>query len=372
MAQSHINLIELLYSSVCEEHHWEPALQALSTFVGGTAVVHMASNPARRIVTAAESIGAPEGQAAQFQAHYADKEIRLAPAMRYGVGIPLIDWQLLPMERIRSSVIYHEFLLPNDIPYLLAVWVRKGATESASLSFHGTKKRGPFTQLDADRLRSVIPHLLRVYEARQLLAKARATRFAYRHILDGLPFGVILLDALTRVIDATSPAERVLRENQTLGVFEGRIRARDPADQKILAGAIEAVCKTEETRAGATIRLRHNTRERLTLMVIPVPTDRLALMASSARCMVLVVDPRTKLQAHAAVLQKAFELTPAEAVLAAVLFRSPTLREASLTLGRTYNTCKTQLKSIYAKVQVSSQLELAQKIMLVTLASSPG
>jgi DNA-binding CsgD family transcriptional regulator len=370
MAQSRIDVIERLYSSVCEEHHWERALQALSTFVGGTAVVHMASNPVRKIVTAAEAVGAPEGQAAHFQAHYADKEIRLAPAMRHAVGIPLIDWQLLPMERIRSSVIYHEFLIPNDIPYLLAVWLRKGPTESASLSFHGRLKRGPFTELDADRLRSVIPHLLRAYEARQLLANARATRFAFRHILDGLPFGVILLDALTRVIDATAPAERVLRENHTLGYSEGRIRAINPADQKSLAGAIEAVCKAEGTSAGATIRLRNNTRECLTLMVIPLPTDRLPVMASNARCMVIVIDPRTKLQAHAAWLQGAFELTHAEAVLAVVLFRSPNLREASRALGRTYNTCKTQLKSIYAKVHVKSQVELAQKIMLVTLANS--
>ena len=68
--------------------------------MGGTAVFHIASNPARGVITASEAVGVTTEVVTQFQDHFADKEIRLAPAMSYGVGVPLIDWQLLRLDRI--------------------------------------------------------------------------------------------------------------------------------------------------------------------------------------------------------------------------------------------------------------------------------
>ena len=372
MDRARIDVIERLYAAVCEDSQWEPALQALSHFVGGAGVVHMASNPARGIVTAAEAVGVQPGQVRQFQEHFADKEIRLAPALRYAVGVPIIDWEMLSTDVLRRSVIFNEFLVPNGIPHLLGVWLQKAPTVSASLSFQGTGARGPFTVEDAERLRSVVPHLLRAYEARRLLTAARVTRFAYRHLLDGLPFGVILLDGAMRVIDATAPAERVLQENSALGYFEGRIRAIHLAEHKLLSGALEAVCKGITSSVGATIRLRQSSRERLTLTIVPVPKGATPMMGGCCRCMVLVYDPRTKVRVQASVLQSVFALTHAEALLAVELARSPTLRDAATAVGRTYNTCKTQVRSIYTKMQVNSQLELAQKIVLTSIANSVG
>jgi len=371
MDQARMDVIEKLYASVCDDQQWEPALRTLLAFVGGEGVAHMASNPSRNIITAAEAVAVPPTQLEQFQTHFADKEIRLAPAVAYGVGVPLIDWRhLVPVDQLRRSVIFNEFLVPNDIPYILGIWVKKTPTASASLSFQGSTKRGPFTDADAERLRNVVPHLLRAYEARQLLKSARATRFAYARLLDALPFGVILLDSGSRVIDLTAPAERVLRENFALGFFEGRLRAIDSTEQRLLSNAIDTVCRNTLASAGATIHLRRGCREQLTLMVVPVPRDTPAMLEVSARCMVILIDPRIRLRAQAVVLQRAFSLSHAEAWLAVEMFRSPTLRDAAIALGRSYNTCKTQMKSIYAKMQVKSQVELTQKIMIAAIANS--
>jgi hypothetical protein len=285
--------------------------------------------------------------------------------------VPLIDWRhLVPIDQLRRSVIFNEFLVPNDIPHLLGIWLKKTTTASASLSFQGSAKRGPFTEADAVRLQTIAPHLLRAYEARQLLKTARATRFAYGHVLDALPFGLILLDTGSRVIDLTAPAERVLKENFALGFFEGRLRAIDPTEHKLLSSAVASVCRNSSISVGVTLHLRPSQHEQLTLMVMPVPREATLGFGASARCMVIVLDPRLKLRANASVLRRVFGLSHSEAVLAVEMFRSPTLRDASLALGRSYNTCKSQMKSIYAKMQVKSQIELAQKIMVAAIVNS--
>lgn len=372
MEQLRISVIERIYASVCDEREWDPALQELSRFAGGVAVFHIVSDSARSSITSSEAVGLPTALVRDFRLHYAHQEIRIAPAAPYGVGVPLLDWQLLSLERIRRSAIYNEFLVPNDIPYLMAVWLKKGRTAAASLSFQRTIKQGPFTHADSQRFSTVIPHLLRAYEVRRLLMTARATQFAHRQVLDGLPFGVILLDESARLIEATRPAEHILRENRLLGYAKGGIHAMNPAQHHLLARAIDKVCRGSCSTASATIELRRTSDETLTIIVMPLPRTGIYVSSEAARCMLLVLDPRSRVQAHVSTVQCSLQLTRAEATLAVEMFRSPTLRDAAQKLGRSYNTCKTQLKSVYAKAEVRSQVELAQKIMLVSLTSSAG
>ena len=371
MEQSRLNLIERLYHTLGDEKAWAPALQELSAFVGGHAVFHMASNPARNVITAADAVGVSAEMVREFEMHYAEKEIRIAPAIRYGVGVPLFDWQLVPLDEIRRSELYNAFLVPHDVPYLMGAWLKKTPTNCASFSFQRHLRAGPFTHLEADRFLSIAPHLLRVYEARQLLAQARATRFAYRELLDSLPFGIILLDRDGRMLDATTLAEQVLRENTLLGCLDGRVRAIHQSEHLLLEGAIDTICKSNGSTMSATVHLRSRGQRCLTVFVLPVPRYSLGVLETHARCMLLILDSRVKLRARVETVRQALELTHAEAALAVELFRSPTLRDAAPALGRSYNTCKTQLKSIYAKLHVNSHVELAHKIMLVMLANSP-
>ena len=73
------------------------------------------------------------------------------------------------------------------------------------------------------------------------------------------------------------------------------------------------------------------------------------------------------MQANA--IQRSLDLSLAESKLALAIFHGLSVQHAARSLGRSYNTCKTQMKAIYLKTGCASQAELVKKIMLVGFAS---
>ena len=61
-------------------------------------------------------------------------------------------------------------------------------------------------------------------------------------------------------------------------------------------------------------------------------------------------------------------MTEAEAALASTLYSGISPREAADTLGLSINTCKTQLKSVYAKVNCRSHVQLVKKLTICMMS----
>jgi DNA-binding CsgD family transcriptional regulator len=79
---------------------------------------------------------------------------------------------------------------------------------------------------------------------------------------------------------------------------------------------------------------------------------------SAASC-ILVFTPVTRLKApEPDIIQALFDLTPAEARVAAGIAGGQTLTEIALDAGVSIHTVKTQLKAVFEKAGVSRQAEL--------------
>ena len=73
-------------------------------------------------------------------------------------------------------------------------------------------------------------------------------------------------------------------------------------------------------------------------------------------------------------VQAVMGLTRSEAALARELFVGKSLREAAQHLGRSVNTCKAQLKSIYTKTGCHTHVDLVKSLVMTALgerASTP-
>ena len=70
-------------------------------------------------------------------------------------------------------------------------------------------------------------------------------------------------------------------------------------------------------------------------------------------------------------LHRRFGLTPSEGQLAVHLATGETLRMASSTLGITYETARTQLKTVFAKTRTNRQTELVVVILTTVIFTAP-
>jgi DNA-binding NarL/FixJ family response regulator len=364
-------VVEGLYSSVMEESKWLEAMRGLIRHVGGNAAYRMVSDPRTAQVIETEPFDVDPEFNRLFEAHYTAKDVRIPAALDQNVGTPLLDYQLLDLSQLRRSEIYNDLLVPFDMPYLMGLWMRKSPTQFVSFSIESSLKHGPFHGESVERLRRVIPHLLRVSQARDLLARARLYQHHFRQMLDTLPFGLIMLDERGHVIEVSRLAEEVLSDGATLHYRQRVLHALNATDDGKLQQAIGAVSRKGIRGAGgSTLTLRRITHALpLTVIVLPAIIPELLATYPRPTAMLLLLDPERKVQSTIEIMQRALMLSHAESTLALALFNGFSLREAAARLGRSYNTCKTQMKSIYAKTGCASHIDLAKKIMQVSFVS---
>lgn len=92
--------------------------------------------------------------------------------------------------------------------------------------------------------------------------------------------------------------------------------------------------------------------------------------AFQARALVIVADPGDAVAADAQALHDLFGLTLAEARLANALSGGHSLESAAVLLQIQPATARTQLKSVFRKMEVSRQQDLVRLLTSLTIISS--
>lgn len=359
-----------LYESVLDEEKWFPAMQAIYRLVGGHGAFHIIADPSTGAVARSEQVGVDPAVNELYLQYYAGKEVRIPPALAHGVGEVVTEGTLLDRRTYERSEIYRDLLLPYDIPHIMAVWLQRTSRACQAFIVEAGRRHGPFQQDALKKFSAVAPHLIRAARIREALVSARRDRDIRMEILDRLPLGVIFLSETGAVIAASAYAEDVLREGNGLRIRQSRLHAEFPENDRRLQDGLFRTCSQSATPAsGATLAIRQRPpKSGLNVVVVPVtPSPGLTITPQSV-AMLIVTDPARAPRARAEVIREALRLTEAESRLATVLFTGASLREAAESLGKSSHTCKTQLKSIYAKTGCRSQAELAKRLLLVAVA----
>ena len=368
-----LSVIGLFYDSVIDEAKWPEALQSLADFAGGTGLGYVVADPIAGAIVHCESVSIDPKFNKLYLEHYSSKEVRLLPALPYEVGDVLTEVMLLERRTLERSEIFGELLAPCDVPHFMFAWLQKKPHAFQTLAIEGSERHGAFGREAVERFSRVMPHLVRAVRMRELLASVRQSHRAYSRVLETLPFGVVFLDEKGEVIRATAPAERVLRCANGLVQTQNRVRATHVDDnlrlQRVIQNTVRARCS--RTTPGSTIVIRRTNDQRsLVVTVIPVLSPEFLTITPHPAGLLLIVDPELTPRPRTALIQSALCLTQAEAALANTLFDGISLREAAEILGSSVNTCKTQLKSIYAKTGCRSHTDLAKSLLLTALGQA--
>jgi DNA-binding CsgD family transcriptional regulator len=176
-------------------------------------------------------------------------------------------------------------------------------------------------------------------------------------------FAVLALDRSLRVRGSNALAEEALRRQDGLRLRDGRLETLDPRDAPTLEKAIRQVSAPILGLASPDMDIairRPGTREPLKLSLTST-RGRATLPASldpSVALILLFRYERPGRRSGLGALGAHFGLSPAELRLTAELATGTALREAALRLGISYETARSQLKSVFSKTQTRRQVEL--------------
>jgi DNA-binding CsgD family transcriptional regulator/PAS domain-containing protein len=315
----------------------------------------------------------------QYLAHYARIDPRNAHAARLHAGVKVVDYDFTTEGEMARSEFYQDYLLPRDMGYVGAEMLVADPNCIAAVAIQRTRRQGPFEVGELDLLDRLAPHLTRALRLQTRFAALEAQRWADETLRDRLPFAVILVDERSRIVSQNQAATDLLAAGDGLTARHGGLlRAAHPTDQACLDQLVRnaAMPANGDAAIGGALPLRRRSlRRRLNVFAMPIPRQSnafsLDIGAAAPAALVIVTDPEAVPLAPAAVLQRLYGLTPAEAGLASALGAGKSLQEYADEAQVTSETARWRLKQILAKTDTHRQAELV-RLLLASAALGGG
>ncbi|HEY8570916.1 MAG TPA: helix-turn-helix transcriptional regulator [Phenylobacterium sp.] len=160
----------------------------------------------------------------------------------------------------------------------------------------------------------------------------------------------------------TPSAEKIVSQQRHLSLARGRLKAATAKDETRLARAIaEAGAPWPAIPVSQELLIHAPGVSRpLQLQVAPLPKRDHAFRFHAAT--LVVARAARAPDERGAMLQSQYGLTPAETEIALALARGQSLGEISIRRGVAVGTLRSQLKSVFGKLGVSRQAQLAARV----------
>ncbi len=226
--------------------------------------------------------------------------------------------------------------------------------ELAVYVFEKWRQDGPYTRDDIDSFDRLYPHLARagLIAARLGLEQAQATVSA----LDAIGLPAAVLRASGRVL-ATNPLLEAMSWLFLPRAFDGLALA-DKAADALFKDAVAASHGILNSAVRSIPVAAHGGKPALILHVLPLRRAAHEIFSSADILLVATPVGASLMVPSPTILTGLFDLSPAEARLAAALASGRLLKEASAQSGITVKTARSYLEQIFRKTGTRQQSEL--------------
>ncbi len=221
---------------------------------------------------------------------------------------------------------------------------------------------------ESARLALLLPHLYRSLKLKRDYNLANHSRGQAQAIIEQFPVGVLFVTATGRLISANQQALDTIANSKVVWLQDGCLRISREEQNRQLAKviAVAAGAAGEEAQEHVSSIKIHEDDEVLSvsLLVTPDPYPNTHYDRHIDNCAAIFISSCAGSRKVAeSALHVLFDLTPAEARLAALLASGISLAEAAEQNRISKNTAKVQLKSIFSKTGVNRQAELVKLIL---------
>lgn len=367
-------LLVALYNGPRENPPWATFLQQLCELLQARFTVINLARPRPGDPGITFIGGAPFEDMSQLQ--YANDYSALDPFLNLPDGEAITLDDMMPLDQLRESAFYKEFLQPTDTVQMLGIDLLRDNTVGIFLRA-SRGEREPRFGADAKSLFNLLgPHLRQLLNWLDRDQRQSLERGLYDGIASRLEMGMILLDRYGAVVHTNPVADHLLELGDTLRRRKGKLAATRSSDNRRLQALLQQAGETSGTTPALTQAITL-TGEELTrglfLLVKPLQPDaqkpssdtNLLLLDEehAPRTAVYISMPEILTPEQQSILQQLFDFTPSEARLAIALANGMSLDEIARELNVTRNTLRTHLRSAFQKAGVNQQSSLVSLVL---------
>ena len=255
--------------------------------------------------------------------------------------------------------IYREFFDRVDSPAASMARL-SGPDEFLMLTIvNHRKSQGPPDDARLGLYQALLPHLKSAARI-QLALEDQASAIALG-ALETLSIAALLCDHTGRILAMSAKAGEALEQGSLIVRRGDTLSAASPAQQQALADAIERAASFQRLagpRASTMLLCSVSGDAAQIVDIAPLPSTRSTLRIG-ARALVILGGPARRRQSTFLI---ELGLTEAEAEVVSAMLDGASTREIADRRSVRFETVRTQIKSIYAKLRVRRQSELFKRL----------
>ncbi len=213
-------------------------------------------------------------------------------------------------------------------------------------------------------LERLIAHLERAVRSSAYMHMLEDHGQLLNNIYNRMPWPLLMLDADMRVVECNAAARQALQADAPIVLgAAGQLSFKDRQLRQSLRQLLSMA-------DGRGTRILNSTSDALSLLCMPLEKSDAPGEIARVRTVVWVLASQHRVVPSAESLQSVFGLTQAESRLLHLLCKVGNLNQCAGLLAVSVHTARSQLKSIMAKTQTSSQVQLVSEAMAHSLLQS--
>lgn len=356
------SLVGTLYDVSLGECDWQLPLQTLAETLGAENSHLLAYPTEGGQASVSIAWGIPQSMQVTYAAHYGAIDPRRLKVAELAEGQWWACHQHITAHSVTRCEFYQDYLIPNDLRFLLGVRLTQHAGQNVFLGLHRRPDQTPFGADEIEQLTGLTSHLQRAVKLWLSTEALREQAVIGRQGLEALEYGVLALDSRHQLLFTNRMGEALLRKQELLTLKQRRLCATATRDDERLTLALR-VCQS--TRQAQSLRLgqTQGTRHCIVSILALPESSHLTQQLYGASLLVLINHSEHRRTLGVKPLMHTFGLSAAEARLANALARGASLQSYADEVELSQATVKTQLQAVLRKTGTQRQVDLVRQIV---------
>lgn len=349
--------IDHLYAAMLGERPWSSFLERLvRDLPGGKATLQMYDSHRPEASFVALQTGFEPRALTDYGAHYVRLNLLQQALASRPTGRAFADDALVPPEARPRDPFFNEWLAPNEVRASAGLKIQSAGGRAVSLVLLSGRGDAAARARMVATLDELAPHLHRVsafYRSPDHLARLAVIE---GQVLDRFDTGMVMLGGDGRIGFLNEAARQMLEaRGAVLRLDNSRLQARDPQLAELLSRMMSG-------RAGTAKTVDHYSQG-LKLTLIRPQQDSMDALFNSARLVILMSGIATRPpRFDRTLLARTYQLTAAEMRAAEGLVSGLSAAEIASASGRSRETIRVQIRSLYAKTGARSQADILRLV----------
>ena len=279
---------------------------------------------------------------------------------------------------VATSPFYQDFLLPYGGRYAYAAKIFEDAERALTFVLIRGRDEPPFNFAERKTIQRLASHLLEAFQTNMALSRKSEQLNVGQAVLERMHQPIILIDDVRRIMYCNKAGQAIIDRGDLLINSNGLLSCSDTESDVDMMLAMREIALAPHNASHIAvipkverkiIRMqRKGSRHRaIASMQALRPENTLGSFGFTPQVLVTVFEPGklATIDPDPILLATMFDLTPAEARVAAALANGSSPKQIAATSNVAHSTVRSQLKAIFGKTGAARQSELVGMLLRV-------